>query len=212
MLEAAILADSESAVVEAVKEAIASVSPGARVRVLFRGDRLDLSGHVLFCPLTLQLPETLDFPAGLVYQACADVSSLQRLVREWEYKTGTGNLWLPIAFTAKGPLYAEVISSTMELSYYQPLHLSDRWRQQIYQLGYRLLQYIKATPSVYLMQFGFDQSDIWFDKLLPFPDTPALASLGVQRPDLFTCYWYCLTGKPLRDLTILPQDGKSAKD
>jgi hypothetical protein len=30
--------------------------------------------------------------------------------------------------------------------------------------------------------------------------------LGVQEPDLFTCHWYCLTGKPIRDLLILEKN------
>jgi hypothetical protein len=45
--------------------------------------------------------------------------------------------------------------------------------------------------------------DVVFDRLLPFPGEPALASLGVQQPDLFAAHWQCLRGQPLLDLQIL---------
>lgn len=94
--------------------------------------------------------------------------------------------------------------STLCLSYCQPIHLCDAKRQGIYKLAYRLLQLLAAPPATYLVQFAFQGEDICFDRLWPFPAAPALASLGVQSPDLFACHWHCLTGLPLFDLTILP--------
>ncbi len=103
--------------------------------------------------------------------------------------------------------------SLSDLSYYQPFHLSDGSRQQLYQMGRCLLQLLSAPPATYLVQFGFLDSGICFDRLWPFPAAPAIASLGVQQPDLFTCHWYCLTGLPVLDLAIIPSslaDGTSS--
>ncbi|WP_421659414.1 hypothetical protein [Leptothermofonsia sp. ETS-13] len=52
------------------------------------------------------------------------------------------------------------------------------------------------------MQFGIQAEAIYFDRLIPFPAALASTSLGVQLPDLFTCYWYCITGKTIHDLII----------
>jgi hypothetical protein len=104
--------------------------------------------------------------------------------------------------TTKGPVYGEAIENRNS-SYHQPLHLGDQTRQTLYQLGYQLLRHIRAIPGVYLLQFG-GISDPCFDRLIPFPDTPVLASLGVQEPDLLTSYWYCQIGIPLIDLQIKP--------
>jgi hypothetical protein len=87
-------------------------------------------------------------------------------------------------------------------SYAQPLHLPDRYRQPLYQLGQRLLGLVSASPAVYLLQFGFQGEEIVFDRLFPFPAAPAIASLGIQTPDLFECHWRCLTQQPIRDLRI----------
>jgi hypothetical protein len=134
-------------------------------------------------------------------------------VAQWHYATGDGQLWLPIVHTAKGSLYAEAIgqiersltqgAATEEQAYCQPVHLSDEWRQSAYELGFRLLRTLNAPPAVYLMQFGITEQTLYFDRLLPFPDLPAIASLGVQTPDLFLCHWHCLIGKPIYDLTIV---------
>lgn len=178
----------------------------------------------LWCPLTLNLPESLDFPGQDVYRACRNVPYLRQWVeQEQSIVTGKGDLWLPVVLTAKGPLYGEVIGlaaevSTKELSedlsllregsdilpYQQPVHLSDVWRQPLYQLAHQMLQFLSAPPATYLLQFGLQEQGIVFDRLLPFPAAPAIASLGVQTPDLFNCHWQCLTGKPIFDLTIMP--------
>ncbi|NJK60110.1 MAG: hypothetical protein HC918_07560, partial [Oscillatoriales cyanobacterium SM2_1_8] len=72
--------------------------------------------------------------------------------------------------------------------------LSDRQRQPLYRAAFLLLDNLAAPPGVYLMQITVEP--LQFDRLLPFPDRPAVASIGVQDPDLFTCHWHCLTGQP----------------
>jgi len=168
-------------------------------------------GDRLLCPLTLDLPETLTFPAQALFSACRDVAGLRRQLEAWQYSTGEGDFWLPIVLTAKGALYGEVIgaeknavveSTARASSYTQPVHLSDRQRQPLYALGQRLLRSLNAPPAVYLMQFGWQDGAVCFDRLLPFPAAPAIASLTVQTPDLFACHWACLTNQPILDLVI----------
>lgn len=169
---------------------------------------------IIYCPLTIQLPHWLNFPAQEVYQACRDVKNRRLWVEQnLPYKTnvddggeaGLGDFWLPIILTAKGPLYGEVIEEgEMPNFYRQPLDLTDDWRQPLYHLAYQLLENLSAPPSVYLLQFSLRSKEIVFDRLWPFPAAPAIASLGRQKPDLFTCYWLCLSDQPIFDLTILP--------
>lgn len=147
-----------------------------------------------------------------VHQACDDISGL----REWaaenlQVAIGDFDLWLPVVLTVKGSLYGEVIGrdASSPQGYLQPIDLSDRQRQPLYRLGFDLLLHLQAPPAVYLIQFGLLASEaIGFDRILPFPAAPAVASLGVQEPDLFVCHWYCLTGKPIRDLLILEKNLK----
>ncbi len=175
--------------------------------------------EMLFCPLTLSLPEHLGLPFQTIIKACADVPGLrQQLAQQIQVAIGDGCFWLPVVLTAKGPLYGEIIALAEEfyekkspqnlllcdLTYYQPFHLSDALRQPLYHMAYNLLQSLSAPPATYLVQFGLQKSEICFDRLWPFPTAPALASVGVQQPDLFTCHWYCLTAKPILDLTIIP--------
>ncbi len=151
-----------------------------------------------------------------VYQACDDVSGLRQWVEEnLQVATGDFDLWLPVVLTIKGPLYGEVIGKDVSSphGYLQPIDLSDQQRQPLYRLGFDLLHHLQAPPSVYLIQFGLLELEaIGFDRLFPFPAAPAVASLGVQEPDLFTCHWYCLTGKPIRDLLILEENLNLAND
>jgi len=211
--------------VSALKHAISSSHPQLAVQVIpivdlepTIPDRKTLEDHFLICALTLNLPDWLVFPGQTVYQTCRDVSGLRQRLAQWGYPTGAGTLWLPIVLTARGPLYGEVIGVNVETSpqpisqsssnndssprYHQPVHLPDSWRQPLYKLGHRLLRSLSAPAAVYLMQFGFQEQFLCFDRLLPFPDAPAIASLGIQAPDLFTCHWLCLSGQPIRDLVI----------
>jgi hypothetical protein len=216
-------------VLPTLKQAIAtSTSPPATIQVIGANSELSASWrsnqqteneNSIVCPLTLNLPPTLNFDAQIVYQACCDVSKLrQRVAQQLGYSTGDGCFWLPVVNTAKGPLYGEVISivgqasnaklpencSLWDLNYYQPFHLSDLFRQQLYRLGFGLIELLLASPATYLVQFGFQAQEVYFDRLWPFPAAPAIASISVQQPDLFACHWYCLSHLPISDLLIIP--------
>lgn len=201
--------------VTALKRAIAQTHPDLQPEVYAIAHLSNApvpDSEVLVCPLTLNLPENFEFRDRHLYEACRDVEGLRELVRgQWQANTGRGNLWLPIALTAKGPLYGEAIAvrdeekgNDVANSYTQPFHLPDKARQPLYRLARQLLQWLKAPSSTYLMQFGIDDRGIYFDRLWPFPAPPALGSLGIQDPDLYTCHWYCLAGLPILDLTIAP--------
>ncbi|UBF24555.1 hypothetical protein K9N68_23085 [Kovacikia minuta CCNUW1] len=209
-----------SRMVSALEQAVLSRSPQLEIQVMVV-DTLNDSGwdqgnppHRLLCPLTFNLPNWLDFSGTEVFRACRNVAGLRQQVAQWNILTGTGDLWLPIALTARGPLYGEVIgtgrqdpaqvTSNPSPPYFQPVHLGDPWRQPLYGLGQRLLQSLLAPPAVYLMQFGFQDQSLCFDRLFPFPAAPAIASLNVQIPDLFACHWLCMTKQPIFDLLISP--------
>lgn len=163
----------------------------------------------LVCPLTIDLPDRFSFSHQKVFQACRQIDER----RQWVQKHTShrvcshnhlGDHWLPIIYTAKGPLYGEVIGEgVMPNSYHQPVDLRDEQRQNLYYLGYQLLDSIQATPGVYLLQFSFSpERRLVFDRLWPFPAAPAIASLRCQQPDLFTCHWHCLTGQGIPDVII----------
>ncbi len=191
-----------------LQQTIQRLSPSLEVTIQSLTD-LDLTDESWICPLTLNLPNSLAFPGQNTYYHCREVESVRHRVSEWGYSVGEGNCWLPIVLTQKGPLYAEAIA-TAHPTPYQPLHLQDTTRQTLYRLGYRLLEEIAALPGVYLLQFGGTDPPR-FDRIIPFPDTPALATVGVQEPDLFTSYWYCQLGIPLKDLIVLPPCLSSAQ-
>ncbi|MEB3177468.1 MAG: hypothetical protein VKL59_00250 [Nostocaceae cyanobacterium] len=175
--------------------------------------------ELIFCPLTLNLPDNLPFSSTGIISACLDVLGLrEQLAQKLDIPVGDGCFWLPVVLTAKGPLYGEAIGLTTtivgdklpedlslsDISYYQPYNLSDVVRQPLYHMAHQLLQLLSAPPATYLVQFGLGNKEIWFDRVLPFPAAPALASVGVQKPDLFFCHWCCLRGLPVRDLQIIP--------
>ena len=206
--------------VEALRKAIclryAIAQPPTTIKVLGKNDlnSLNLAEDVVFCPLSLNLPSNFDFPEKAIFKACQNVEFFRYLIsQKFGYITKPGNFWLPVVLTQKGPIYAEAIglaSKTspaleVELNYSQPPHFSDIMRQQIYEMAYNILKFLNASPATYLMQFGFIDKEIWFDRILPFPAAPAIASINTQTPDLFTCHWCCLTNQPIIDLTITPQ-------
>ncbi len=197
--------------VRALKQAIAhsgfgEESPGASVTVVSASSLSPeaIAPKTLVVPLTLDLPETADFPEKTIYATCRDVPLLRQRVQQGDFLVGEGRYWLPIVRTAKGPLYAEAIAPASPSGYCQPLHLADRQRQPLYRLGQRLLASLAAPPAVYLLQFGYQDDRLCFDRLWPFPAPPAIASLGCQAPNLFSCHWHCLRGQPLRDIVIRP--------
>ncbi len=211
MSKVLIVADGEKSPAAILKAAIAQSHPLTEVDICGVSELNSgvlAPGGAIVCPLTLDVPENLVFPGRDVYRFCRNVSAARdRVARELLFPVGEGNFWLPVALTAKGPLYAEAIGGEADkhsgaLSYSQPVHLSDVWRQQLYELAYRLLNLLNAPPTTYLMQFGFVGERICFDRLWPFPAAPAIASVGVQVPDLFVCHWYCLTNKPIYDIEI----------
>ena len=228
---------STARMVSALRQAITTcASPPVTIQVVTSNSleltaSFDLDSELsksIMCPLTLNLPERLVFPAKVVYQACRDITGLRlRLAQQLKLASTSStrdlpisdeHFWLPIVLTAKGPLYGEVIGiagkatgakkqddlSVCDLSYYQPFHLSDSRKQELYQIGHCLMQLLSAPPATYLVEFAFQDSDIYFDRLWPFPAAPAMASLGVQAPDLFFSHWCCLTDRPVIDLVIPP--------
>ncbi|NJK34079.1 MAG: hypothetical protein HC919_03525 [Oscillatoriales cyanobacterium SM2_2_1] len=135
--------------------------------------------------------------------ACAQVEELRQWVRQHcGIHSGTGDRWLPVVLTARGPLYGEVIGRTAAGHYVQPVATTDAQKQPLYGLARHVLDHLAAPPAVYLFQVAFGDPTLTFDRLIPFPDHPAIASVGVQEPDLFRCHWLCLTGNPIRDLII----------
>ncbi len=214
---------ASSPITAAMVNAIAQAAHSTNLKTLssklvYAGDLTDNlnATEIIYCPLTLNISPHFSFPHQQIYQACRDLVTLRQLVQQQlGYPSGVGNLWLPVVLTKKGPLYAEAIGlansqevsedlSLNSLSYIQPIHLSDAKRQSIYEFGFRLLKLLAAPPATYLIQFSFTdtQEQICFDRLRPFPAAPAIASLGIQSPDLFTCHWHCLTGLPIFDLVI----------
>ncbi|NJR61164.1 MAG: hypothetical protein HC769_21445 [Cyanobacteria bacterium CRU_2_1] len=222
--------------VAALKQAIASAPTPESSTVEIRTDaeiaiappQSSLAEVDIFCPLTLNLPNWLlsDYP---LYRTCRDVSGLRLWVEQTlNIPIGDGSLWLPIVLTAKGALYGEAIGerkaneqenneifhpssvirhpSSFTSHYRQPIHLSDRLRQPLYRLGQRLLRSLAAPPAVYLLQFGVCTHQIYFDRLFPFPAAPAIASIGIQEPDLYTSHWCCITKQPILDVAICTPD------
>lgn len=212
MAQVWIVAESDSFAEQAIaqlKQAIAQCPTAATadtVRVVESADLPPvLEPGDIFCPLTLALPDALKFPGASVFRACADVDGLRQSVAyRFGAKTGDGSLWLPIALTVKGPLYGEAIALDADSpkQYRQPYHLSDRQRQPLYALAFRLLDWLHAPPAVYLLQFALSDEGVVFDRLWPYPAAGAIASLSIQTPDLFIAHWLCLSHQALLDLSI----------
>lgn len=215
MLKVLILVGEETdpRLVEALREAINESRPGSQcvIQSISHLSSLTAFQDFIVCPLILNVPDTLQFPGQTIYRACRDVEGMRGRVKKLGIRPGYGKFWLPIVSSVKGPLYAEVIGVRDKPSqkdafsatpYYQPVHLSDVWRQKLYALGFRLLDSLRAPPATYLIQFGFEGQEICFDRLWPFPAEPAIASLTIQIPNLMICHCYCLTEKPIYDLQI----------
>ncbi|NEQ26236.1 MAG: hypothetical protein F6K28_45800, partial [Microcoleus sp. SIO2G3] len=185
----------EEQVVSALKDAIALDSPALATVDVVETSQLkkDLANpnqdevmdeDIIWCPLTLDVPHTLDFFGQHIFHVCKQERELRQWVgQKLGYATGEsqplGTLVLPVVCTAKGPIYAEVIGQGERLNdYYQPVDLPDKQRQPLYHLAYKVLQFLSAPPAVYLLVFGYNEQDIVFDKLIPFPAAPAIASLG----------------------------------
>jgi len=168
---------------------------------------LSPSSNLVYCPLTIKLPDWFVFPAQKIYFACRELEKRRQWVeKNFGYHTSQdnqylGDLWLPIIFTHEQLIYGSVISEGMiPNDYQQPCHLSPDIFRKLCHLAENLLDSIEAIPSVYLLQFRLLEQQIIFDRLWPFPATPAIASIGTQEPDLFTCHWHCLSHQPLSEI------------
>jgi hypothetical protein len=160
-----------------------------------------LQGEIL--PLTLDLPPLAAWSGAALWQRCRQPDQLRaEVVAALGGQAGVGQLWLPLVNTARGLLFGEAIARDATGNWMQPLHLSDPIRQPLYDFGQRLRRYLNLPPGVHLMAAEVQAGDVVFEQLLPFPGEPALASLGVQQPDLFSAHWQCLRGQPLLDLQI----------
>ncbi len=200
------------------------VLPVSHLETSFGDGGLD---GAIFCPLTTELtadnlPEMeRSHPLLAIASRCGDTEAIrQQVIGNLHCDAGAGTFWLPIVVTAKGPLYAEAIGSGASNDadgentadgenkhYQQPFYLSDRQRQAVYRLGHQVLEILEAPPAVYLLRLGLaaegqEGVKVWFDRVLPFPGEPAIASLGIQTPNLFHCHWRCITHQPIRDITI----------
>jgi hypothetical protein len=196
-----VTADAASeAIASHLQTAIQAVNPGVTVT-----QQAAALGYPTATDATLICPLSLDLPAAAPQQwtQWQDLAAQRAWVESLDYATGDGDLWLPVMWTAKGPLYGEAIHRTPNAPY--PHHLNDAQRQPLYALAYQLLSHYQAMPAVYLVGFRVvGEEEIQFDRVLPFPNGAAIASLGRQTPDLLTCHWLCLSGQPLRDVTVLP--------
>ncbi|WP_107667429.1 hypothetical protein [Cyanothece sp. BG0011] len=201
-LETAIYADSPSTQVEVIPAA----SLWSRKSQVSQAD-----ADILYCPLTIEMPSWLSFPEQKIYQDCKDIKGRRQWVEKTlGYKTSIGDswlgdLWLPIAVTPTEFIYGEIIGEgAFPNSYEQPIALNKSLYRPLYELAEGLLESLDAPSSLYLLQFRLKGQQIVFDRLWPFPAAPAIASLTYPHPNLFTCYWHCLTHQPLPSLTGSP--------
>lgn len=162
----------------------------------------DSQKDIIYCPLTIKLPDWFNFPAQQIYYACADLEKRRKWVQQhFGYKVSKdnlhlGDLWLPIIFSSEKLMYGEVIGEgILPNDYEQPQHLPSEIYTNVQILAKELLHSIQAIPSVYLLQFRMLDENIIFDRLWPFPACPAIASINSQKTDLFTHHWHCLSGK-----------------
>lgn len=195
----------ERAIYSTTREEVVIVSTAS----LWSNPRSLLSQDYIYCPLTIELPDSFLFPSKEIFQTCRNIKGLRHWVQDklsfaCSHEAGVGHFWLPVVWTAKGPLYGEMIGETELPNYYlQPIDLADKQRQILYPFAQRLLEGLKAPFATYLLQLEVRKNSFVFDRLWPFPAAPAIASVNVQTPDLFACHWCCLTQQPILDLTIM---------
>jgi hypothetical protein len=165
--------------------------------------------NLIWCPLTIQLPNWVNFPGKKVYQACRDIEERRAWVAHTlHYKTSQGDssfgdLWLPITVTSKGLEYGEVIGEGMiPNAYSQPISLERESLKSLHRLASQLLDNLQAPASVYLLQFRLAHREVVFDRLWPFPAAPAIASLRGQQTDLYAAYWNCLRRQAMLDHSL----------
>ncbi len=160
----------------------------------------------IYCPLTIKLPDWFNFSGRKVYDACRNLERRRKWVKQnFGYKTSydniwLGDLWLPIIYANGESTFGSVIcEGMMPNQYHQPFDLPLEIRPQLKKLASELLDSIQAIPSVYLLQFKLVKNEIIFDRLWPFPATPAIASINnPHQPNLYSCHWLCLSNQPLK--------------
>ncbi|MEM8718209.1 MAG: hypothetical protein AAGE84_02715 [Cyanobacteria bacterium P01_G01_bin.39] len=203
--------------VEALQSSIAQSSPSRTVEIVSaaalwsrnaRSIKKEKGSNIIYCPLTIQLPDYFDFPQRQIFAACKDINSRRRWVeKNLGFKTSVGDswlghLWLPIILREQ-PIFAEVIGEgSMPNSYEHPVIIPKRQQKSLHGLGKELLDSLDAPPASYLLQFSLYNGEIVFDRLWPFPAAPALITLKTQRPNLFTCHWNCLVGNPITKISV----------
>ena len=203
--------------VEALKQGIATYSsPSTTIEVASAATLWSQQSRankqnskVIYCPLTIQLPEYFNFPGKKIFSACKDIVARRLWVEQnLGFKTSfgdywLGHLWLPIILTNDDLICAEVIGEgEIPNTYEQPVAIPNHLRKSLHTLAERLLDSLSPSPAVYLLQFSLHNGEIVFDRLWPFPAAPALISLKTLQPNLFACHWSCLTGRPILNLTI----------
>ena len=194
--------------VNAMKAAIAHQSPETIIETVAvaslwsdQAQQQTQLGGRIYCPLTIQLPQWLNFPGQAVYQACQDIAARRQWVSEhldlplcndahW-----LGDHWLPIIVSAQGIQCAPLIHEGMMPNAYDLLLWDadpyQHHRSNLERLAGALIETLNAPPAVYLLQFSLSQS-ILFDRLWPFPAAPAIATMGDEHLDLFAYHWCCL--------------------
>ncbi len=199
----------------ALSKSVTSANSSNEIEILSGADLWSRSIHLseasedlIYCPLTIKLPDWFHFPAQKVYYACRDLEKRRRWVKHnFDYQTThdnvwLGDLWLPLILTKEKLIYSSIIGEgMMPNDYQQPNSVPLEIYSGLKKLGSQLLDSINAVPSVYLLQFKIVDHEIVFDRLWPFPATPAVASVNAQNPDLYSCHWRCLSGQT-RDLKI----------
>lgn len=203
--------------VKALERAIAADSDSNELEVISAASLWSNSltysksnSNLIYCPLTIEIPHKFSFPVQKLYQTCRDILGLRQWVEQnLGYRTSIldswlGDLWLPIVVTGKKMLCGPVIAEGVIPNYYkQPVELDRKVEKSLHSLAQELLTSLDAPPSVYLVQFRLLSNEIIFDRLWPFPAAPAIASLRYsQQPNLFIRHWYCLTQKPMVQVTI----------
>ena len=133
-------------IVSALKDAIALYSPALATVDVVETSQLKkalanpsqdevIDKDIIWCPLTLNVPNTLTFFGQNIFQVCKQERELRQWVgQKLGYTTGAsqplGTLVLPVVCTAKGLLYAEVIGQGERVNeYHQPVDLPDKQRQ-----------------------------------------------------------------------------------
>lgn len=125
------------------------------------------SAEIAICPLDAPIaiapqPQVLDYSlthwaASELWQQC---QALPALVTQWGIRTSTGGLYqLPLAQTAKGTLFGEIIGC-LEGTWQLPIHASDRQRQTLYDLGRRLLDHLQAPRAAIFCNLAGRGSDL----------------------------------------------------